>query len=134
MSALAAAVLAQSGTKPYVFGAIGGLLGVALALGVFLIVARNRFKPREEQQRLFGAQFDGRSAVYFAPWYWSLSGADARAVARYHGYHEGLPVRRLLCFYRQPPGGVLYALNLAALFLAPLLVPLVASERSRHVC
>ncbi|MGH3917387.1 MAG: hypothetical protein ACRDTC_28840 [Pseudonocardiaceae bacterium] len=104
MSAPFAAILAQSGARPYVFGAVGAFLGVALVLAVLLIVGRNRFKPREEQQRLFGAQFDGRSAVYFAPWYWSLSEADARAVARHHGYHEGPPVRRLLCFYRQPPG------------------------------
>lgn len=104
MSALVATALAQSGAKPYVFGAVGGLIGVALVLAVLLIVGRRRFKPREEQQRLFGAQFDGRPAVYFAPWYWSLSEADARAVARQHGYVEGLPVRRLLCFYQQPPG------------------------------
>lgn len=83
---------------------MGALLGAALVLAVLLIVGRNRFKPREEQQRLFGAQFDGRPAVYFASWYWSLSAADARAVAHSHGYHEGPPVHRLLCFYRQPPG------------------------------
>lgn len=104
MSALVADVLAQSSTRPYLFGAVGGLAGVALVLAVFRIVGRHRFTPREEQQRLFGAQFDGRAAVYFAPWYWSLSEADARAVARHHGYHEGPPVRRLLCFYRQSPG------------------------------
>lgn len=104
MSALAAVVLAQSGTRPYVFGAVGALLGIALVFAVLLIVGRHRFKSREQQQRLFGGQFDGRPAVYFAPWYWSLSEADARAVARHHGYHEGPPVRRLLCFYRQPPG------------------------------
>ncbi|MDQ3886494.1 MAG: hypothetical protein M3308_05675 [Actinomycetota bacterium] len=105
MSAFIAAVLAQSAAKSYVLGAVGALLGTALVLAVLLTVGRHRFKPREEQQRLFGARFDGRPAVYFAPWYWSLSKTDARAVARDHGYYEGPPVRRLLCFYRQPPGG-----------------------------
>jgi len=104
VSALVTTVLAQSDTKLYVFGAVGALLGFALVLAALLIVGRRRFKPPEEQQRLFGAQFDGRSAVYFASWYWSLSEADARAVAQHHGYVEGAPVRRLLCFYRQPPG------------------------------